>query len=82
MTGPRDTPANRVTGEPQLTDRQQAHLQAISEAADFLWEAMHAAEGSAMPGQYQEHHWQGRRMSIAATHLETAIMFARKAALE
>jgi hypothetical protein len=43
---------------------------------------MHDAEGSAAPGEHQEHTWSSRRMSIAATHIETAMMFARKAALE
>lgn len=86
--GPRDSivgatvPINYETGEP-LTTSQQMHLQAISDAARLLTEAMHNAEGSAPPGHPREdHHWQSRRMAIAATHLETAIMFARKATCE
>jgi hypothetical protein len=43
---------------------------------------MHAAEGSNPPGEHQEHTFQSRRMSIAATQLEIALMMARKAALE
>lgn len=87
MTGPRDpgpqfnVPVNAETGMP-LSDRQRIHLQAIREAAEPLYEAMHNAEGSAMPGEHQEHSFGSRRMSIAATHLETAIMYARRAALE
>lgn len=87
MISPRDTPTqfgvpvNFETGMP-LTDRQKAHLQAIAEAGDDLYAAMHEAEGSSMPGKGNQHGWSSRRMSIAATHVETALMFARKAALE
>jgi hypothetical protein len=87
MTGPRDTPpeygvlVSSETGMP-LTQRQRAHLQAIREAVEPLYEAMHNAEGSTMPGEHQEHTWSSRRMSIAATHIETALMFIRRAALE
>ena len=84
---PKDTPAplavavNFETGHP-LTDRQKAHLQAIREAGDALYEAMHNAEGSTMPGQGAEHVFQSRRMIRAAEHLELVLMLARKAALE
>lgn len=87
MITPRDTPppfatpVNYETGLP-LTERQVKSMQSLQVAADVLREAMHSAEGSIMPGEHQEHHFQSRRMSIAATHLETALMFARKAALE
>lgn len=87
MTGPRDevpqynVPVNAETGRP-LTAHQIEHLRAIKEAAQPLLEAMHRADGSAPPGEHQDHTWSGRRMSIAATHLETALMFARRAALE
>ncbi|MER8619176.1 hypothetical protein NKG99_20450 [Mesorhizobium sp. M1409] len=85
--GPRDqptrfgVPVNYETGEP-LTDRQMHHLEAIKVAADVLYAAMHEAEGSGPPGEHQDHVFQSRRMAIAATHVETALMFARKAALE
>lgn len=87
MITPRDSPAplavaiNYETGEP-ITDRQKGHLQAIREAGELLLECMHNAEGSNPPGEHQEHVFQTRRMSIAATHIETALMFARRAALE
>jgi hypothetical protein len=88
MVGPRDSPpqfgvpVNSDTGMP-LTERQVKHLANLKEAAAALTDAMHFAEGSQPPdGPFQEHHWQSRRMSIAGTHLETALMFARKAALE
>lgn len=87
MTGPRDqpvrfaVPVNFETGE-ELSPRQLGHLAALADAADGLHDAMHAAEGSLPPGEHQEQVYQTRRMSIAATHLETALMFARRAALE
>jgi len=87
MITPRDipppfaTPVNYETGMP-LTDRQVKAIQSIQAAVEALREVMHMAEGSMMPGEHQEHVWSSRRMSIAATHIETAIMFARKAALE
>jgi hypothetical protein len=85
--GPRDAPqqynvpVNADTGQP-LTERQLVWLAGIRNAAEPLYEAMHIAEGSMMPGEHQDHTWSSRRMSIAATHLETALMYARKAALE
>jgi hypothetical protein len=81
MTGPRDTPINRLTGAP-ISERQQHHLEAIQAAGEALYEAMHFAEGSNPPGEHQEHVFMSRRMSIAATQIEGALMFARKAALE
>jgi len=85
--GPRDTPilgavpVNYETGQP-LTENQKTHLARITEAGEALRSAMHDAEGSTMPGEHQDHVFGSRRMSIAATHLETALMYARKAALE
>lgn len=76
-----NVPVNAETGKP-LTDRQLFRLSAIKESAVPLYEAMHLADGSTMPGEHQDHTWSSRRMSIAATHLETALMYARKAALE
>ncbi|RWP05093.1 hypothetical protein [Mesorhizobium sp.] len=81
--GPRDqpvrfsVPVDFETGE-EISPRQMHHLTALAEAADALYSAMHDAEGSTR-GDYG---FQSRRMSIAGTHLETALMFARKAALE
>jgi hypothetical protein len=74
--GPRDP----VYREP--TTSQQMHLTRIAEAGEALYAAMHDAEGSAQAGAHEEHVFMGRRMKIAATHIETAMMFARKAALE
>jgi hypothetical protein len=85
--GPRDAvqqyavPVNSETGIP-LSEMQVKRLTAIKEAVEPLYEAMHAADGSTPPGEHQDHSWTGRRMAIAATHLETALMYARKAALE
>jgi hypothetical protein len=80
--GPRDPiPANR-SNQQQLSERQEHHLDALSMAGEGLFDAMHAAEGTNPPGEHQEHEFQSRRMKIAATHIETALMFARKAALE
>lgn len=85
--GPRDelprfaVPFNYETGR-ELTENQQLHLQSLKEAAAALYDAMHVAEGSASPGEHQEHVFLSRRMNIAATHLETSLMYARRAALE
>lgn len=81
MISPRDTPYNYVRMEP-MTENQQHHLEQINDAAELLYNVMHMAEGTQPPGEHQEHQFQTRRMSIAATHLETAVMYARKAALE
>lgn len=78
-TGPRQI--NYRTGKP-LSDRQQHHLDQIDEVADLLYSVMHDAEGSTHPGEHQDHVFMSRRMSIAATHVEIAVMMARKAALE
>jgi hypothetical protein len=76
MIGPRDP----IHKEP--TERQQFHLKELTEAGELLYATMHAAEGSAPPGEHQEHIYLSRRMAVAATHLETALMFARRAAME
>jgi hypothetical protein len=78
QTGPK---MNYQTGQP-LSDRQVHHLQQIEDTVDLLYSVMHDAEGSAQPGEHQDHVFMSRRMSIAATHLEIATMMARKAALE
>jgi hypothetical protein len=85
--GPRDAPivgavpVNYETGQP-LTEAQRARIGRIADAVEALRKEMHDAEGSAMPGEHQDHVFVSRRMNIAATHLETALMYARKAALE
>jgi hypothetical protein len=85
--GPQDhpvnfnVPVNFETGRP-LTEKQAFRLSALKEAADNLYKAMHLIDGSTEPGEHQDHTWTTRRMSIAATQLETALMYARRAALE
>ena len=74
-------PNNRLTGQP-VNDRQQHHLDAIEKAGEALFEAMHFADGSAPPGEHQEHVFTGMRMRRAADNLEMVLMLARKAALE
>jgi hypothetical protein len=82
VTGPRDpVPANRANQQ-VLSERQEHHLDAISEAGAALYNAMHAAEGSNPPGQYEEQIFLSKRMNEAATLLELALMMAHKAALE
>lgn len=78
MTGPQE---NRVTGG-FVTEMQRQRLLSLDATASALLDVMHVAEGSMPPGEHQEHVFQTRRMNIAATHIETALMFARKAALE
>jgi hypothetical protein len=84
---PRDTPqplavaVNYETGQP-LTEHQQRHLQFLKEAAEVLYEAMHNADGSVMPGEHQDHIFGGRRMVVAATYIETGLMYARRAVME
>ena len=70
-------PVNHETGQP-LTPGQMSRLDKITAAGKVLADIMHEAEGSD-PGNDG---FSSRRMSIAGTHLETCLMFARKAALE
>jgi hypothetical protein len=79
MSGPR---ISSEAAARHVADRQGQRLDALNTAAEALYEVMHFAEGSMMPGQHQEHVWTSRRMSIAATHIETGLMFAEKAARE
>lgn len=89
MTGPRDpaprfaVPINYETGQ-ELSERQVVHLAAITDAAERLYAAMHNAEGSSVPGEAlgREHVFGSRRMAMAGSHLEIAVMLARRAALE
>lgn len=89
MSNPREAPFRDVvagfpvpvdyeTGK-TLTENQTHHLVALAVAYEALQQAMHDAEGSTSPGEHQEHTWSSRRMSLAATHIETGMMFARKA---
>lgn len=84
MINPRDQqtrfgiPIDYETGTP-LDDMQLMRMQKISDAADLLYAAMHDAEGSSLPGIQEAHIFQTRSMALAGTHLETAVMFARKA---
>jgi hypothetical protein len=64
------------------TENQEMHMARISEACELLRSYMHDAEGSAAPGEHQEHQWSTRRMTLAADYLEIASMMAVKAALE
>jgi hypothetical protein len=87
MITPRDkppefgVPVDFDTGMP-LSQHQKGRLQGLNEAAEDLYAAMHNAEGSAPPGEHQEHKFQSLRMRRAADHLDVALMLAKKAALE
>ena len=70
-------PVNYMTGEP-ITAGQQARLDQLRDAEELLMTIMHEAEGSNTAADS----FNTRRMAIAATHLEIAMMMARKAALE
>jgi hypothetical protein len=86
MLNPKDAvqqyaiPVNPETGRP-LTELQIKRLQLVNEAIEPLLEAMHTVDGSTH-GEHEEHVWSNRLMATAADHLEIAIMFARKAAMQ
>jgi len=71
-------PIDYETGTP-LEDVQITRMQKIDDAADLLYAAMHEAEGSSSPGLQEAQIFQTRLMGLAGTHLEIAVMFARKA---
>jgi hypothetical protein len=82
MNNPRATPyygqpINYETGLP-LTSAQQGRLEQLNDAGDLLYSIMHDCEGS----QPTNTTYTSRRMATAATHLEIALMLAKKAALE
>jgi hypothetical protein len=83
MISPKDTPAQRwplvnpKTGQ-MLEDRKVKHLEMLEAGAKVLFEALHFAEGSAMAGDNEENIFTTRRMNIAKTHIETALLFARE----
>ena len=85
--GPRDAlpalavPVNVLTGRP-VTDRQARSVNQIREAGDALLNILHEAEGTMSPGEHQEHEFQTRRMALAHTHIEQALMFAFKEVLK
>ena len=66
----------------EVTDAQYQRIEKVLDAVETLYIAMHDADGSTLPGEHQEHVWSGRRMAIAATHIETALFFAKRACLE
>jgi hypothetical protein len=80
--GPRDevkygVPINIETGHP-LTDVQLERVQKLTAAIDELLAVMHECEGS-NPGNPE---FSSRRMKIAFTQLELAMLMAKRAALE
>jgi hypothetical protein len=70
-------PISIETGKP-VTDVQMSRIDAINDAAKELFWVLHDVEGSSRDNEG----FQTRRMSIAATHLETAMLYARLAAME
>jgi hypothetical protein len=87
MVSPRDpqqplaVPVNVLTGKP-VTAQQAQHVNAITDAVGSLLDVLHNAEGTTAPGQHQEHQFQTRRMSIAHTLIEQAVLFALKEVLK
>lgn len=80
--GPRDevkygVPVNIDTGKP-FTDAQMARIEKLNAAAESLFAVMHECEGS-NPGNAE---FSSRRMKIAYTQLELAILMAKRAAME
>ena len=73
-------PVNFETGAP-ITEQQELLLTALDSVLENLRGTMHQADGSIMPGEHQPHQWSTRLMSLAATHLETAELFMKKAVL-
>jgi hypothetical protein len=86
MISPKDTPhryplTNTRTGA-LLTDQQITYLDNLEAGAAALLQAMHHAEGSVDPGEHQEHVFTTRRMNIAQTYIETALLYAREEAMK
>jgi hypothetical protein len=83
---PRDTPHRYPLTNPRtgalLTDQQITYLENLEAGVAALLQAMHHAEGSVDPGEHQEHVFTTRRMNIAKTHLDTALLFAREEAVK
>jgi hypothetical protein len=79
---PQSTPQRYPLTNPRtgalLTENQAKHLELIDEGAKHLFQALHFAEGSAMAGDNEENIFTTRRMNIAKTHIETALLFARE----
>jgi hypothetical protein len=66
----------------EVTDAQYSRIEKLLDAAEALFQVMHDADGSTMPGERQEHVWSSSRMRRAAEHLDMAMMLAKRAALE
>jgi hypothetical protein len=90
MSAPRDadfgvvTPVDFMTGV-NITAHHAARQQAVDKAVRELYVAMHDAEGSAAPDgplSKQRHRFQTRRMAIANTHIETALLFIHAAIMD
>lgn len=80
--GPRDNyqygvPISIETGKP-LTDAQLSRIEKITAAGDDLLAVMHECEGTDAANPT----FSSRRMAIANTYLEIAILMAKRAALE
>jgi hypothetical protein len=57
--------------------RREQRLTAIEEAAEAFLTVLHtAADGSAPPGEHQEHIFVGERMKLAARYVEIALLLA------
>ena len=70
-------PINFETGHP-MTDAQMARLQRLREAFTALRDVLHEIDGTSAGDE----RFGSRRMAIAGTNLETAELYAGKAALE
>lgn len=86
MISPKDTPHRYPLTNPRtgalLTDQQITYLDNLEAGAAALLQAMHHAEGSVDPGEHQEHVFTTRRMTIAQTYLEMALLYAREEAMK
>jgi len=90
MSAPRDadfsiqTPVDFMTGV-TITAHHAARQQAVDAAVTALFRAMHDAEGTAAPDgplSKQRHKFQTRKMAIANTHIETALLFIHAAIMD
>lgn len=90
MTGPRDDPryvipVDPISGDP-LTPAQQARLASLRTAALQLRAVMHECIGEAFDPQGRnpdlDDRFGNRSMAVAATNLDTCLLWANRAALE
>ena len=71
------------TSGKEVTDHHMARLATIDDAMQALYRAMHDAEGSNSPdGPRPKHRFTTRRMAIANTHIETALLFIHAAIMD